>query len=305
MRELEAQQIITIKRLSENLMLNKSEDVQNILDKASNVISDIVFYGAYIIDEIRENDPYVNDHKKRIILLILRDMLENIDSISVLMKNGCTNGIIPIQRTVVELYLSILFIFKDNFEEKIIAYDVCHINERILAGKNILERGGIDNIQEKEINEKIKILKDILSKNEYKTINKKWINYTKKEHHAPNWYEIISDKCTSIRKMAKKIDKLKVYDVIYSYYSKDTHGCLALLDYVCLDEEVFKIKSFRCPSVVSLLCKQNLIIANAVYEKVIENHLPQLLEIEYENWYLEKHIKIKELEILENKLNNK
>jgi hypothetical protein len=232
-------------------------------------------------------------------------MLENIDSISILIKNGCSNGIIPIQRTTVELYLSILFIFKDNFEEKIIAYDVCHINERILSGKRILSNGKISSIQEEEIKKKIKAFEEILSRAGYKEINKKWTEFFRKRNYGPNWYSIVSDGCNSIKNMAEKIGQNDMYGVVYNYYSKDAHGNLALLSYVCLEEEAFKIKKLRCPSMISLLCKQNLIIAYGVYEKVIDKYLPQLLKIEFENWYLEKSNKIKEIEILESKLNQK
>ncbi len=312
MNEIETKTLISIKRLSDNLIVNKSETDQNILDKATVVINEIVIYGAYIIDMIREHDPYVPKKEKRIILLILRDLLENVDAISVMMKYGGIKGILPIQRTVFELYLSILFIFKDKFEEKIIAYDFCHIKERILRGEYLLNeliKSEKDNssisTETPFIKEKIQKLKDELCNRKYKEINKKWLAYWNRKHYSPNWYEILSCKCTSIRQMAIKVDKLELYNCVYNYYSQNAHGVLALLDYVCLEEKAFKIKSLRCSSMVSILCKQNLSFAMAVYEKIVENYLKEKDKKHLDDWYLEIHLMIKEIEKLESQLNNK
>lgn len=170
--------------------------VQDLLNSSSNILEEILLYGLYIIDIIITENKHIKSISTKVLILMLRDMLESLDSICILIKKGCMTGAIPSLRTVFELYLSILFIIKDNTEDRAIAYDVCHIHRKLQAGEFIKANNG------ENVDDTIKLLKDKLAMPEYSKVSHKWEKYKKEKGYPPNWYNITSESCTSIRGLA-------------------------------------------------------------------------------------------------------
>jgi hypothetical protein len=281
-----------IQRLCENLKEEPSKENIERFSVIGNIIDEMVIYGAYLIDEIREQDPPVSNHNTRIMLMIIRDFLENIDSVSVLAKNGCGQGLMIVQRTVFEIYLLILYIFQGDFDENIVAYDVCHIKQRITAGRYCAKEKSPD--EKQKISDTITELERKLSTGIYADLNERWEKFNTSRKYAPHWYQIISNnKKTSLRSIAKELNKLEMYNAFYGYYSRYAHGDLALLYYTCLDNDTFKIKKIRDPIMLNLICTQELGLVSDVYQKIVGKYLTDEHKRKIEEWYYEKRSQVK------------
>lgn len=288
---------IVISRMCDNLYYGQEDQIE-LLKRAKVFLDSLVVYGAYLIDEIREQNSLVNNEETRIILMILRDYLENLDSLSVLLSEGCSQGCIPIQRTLLEQYLSFVFLFGEDFEEKLRAYKLCHTHERIRAGEFLL-KGLKENDEEAiRIEAGIKSCKDMFKQEEYKELETSWQKFYESKHYPPNWYHIIRKKGKSIKDIAQKTDKLDAYNQIYGYYSKYTHGTIALLDYQRLEDREFKIKKLRVPFFVYQFCCQNFLMCSEIYLLYVKKYLLDLLK-EWGHWYREKNRHLEKIENLE------
>lgn len=294
---IEMENEIVISRMCDNLYYGQEDQIE-LLNRAKAFLDSLVVYGAYLIDEIREQDPLVSNEETRIILMILRDYLENLDSLSVLLAEGCSQGCIPIQRTLLEQYLLFVFLFGEDFEEKLRAYKLCHTHVRIRAGEFLL-KGLQENDEEAiRIRTEIKNCRAEFKQEEYKALEASWQKFYKSKHFSPNWYHIIRKKCKSIREIAQRVNKLDLYNQIYGYYSKYTHGTIALLDYQRLEDRAFKIKKLRVPLFVDQFCCQNFLMCSEIYLLYVKKYLPDLYQ-EWKRWYSERKRHLEKIENLE------
>lgn len=262
--------------------------VEQLLNTSAVIIEEILLYGLYIIDIITTDNKEIKDVSTKILILMLRDMLENIDSIGILIKNGCTQGTMPLLRTVLESYLSILFMIKDDSENKAITYDVCHIYKKLEAGEVIKKNKGII------IDDTIKLLKAKLEEQGYSEASGKWDKYKGSRGYPPNWYNITEVSCRNIKALANKTGKLDLYNNLYGYFSMYAHGVLALINNNYKAEQL-RITPLRNPHMVSLTCRYCLSLAADAYYHFSEKYLSTDDKDKLNEWYSEKRQQIDQI----------
>jgi len=249
--------------------------VEELLNDASSFIKEIRTCGLHIIDLIITDNKEIKDSSTKVPMLISRDMLEYLDSVSVLMKKGCTYGAIPLLRTVLELYLSIMFMLKDDFENRAITYEVCHIHKRLEAGEFLKQNYGED------VDDDIKVLQEKLGEPGYLEASCRWEKYKEKNGYPPNWYKITNRRCSSVKKLAEETGKLAMYNIVYSYYSMYAHGVMALVN----QGDQLRITPLRTPHMVSLTCRFCLNLASDVYYRFVAVYLRTEDKARLDKWY--------------------
>lgn len=268
----------------DGIMVKHDDDTQELLNHASDLITEIVLYGLYLMEILINDDSNEDELSKKILILMLRDMLEGLDSYSILIKNGCSISSIPILRTVLEVYLSAVFLAMDQSESNAIAYDVCHIHKKITAGEFLKQNYSDD---DHSIDDTLSLLTDKLQSPTYEKYDNKWKRFYNAKGHPPNWYNITNIECTSIRKLAKQTDKLALYDTVYAHFSMYTHATMALKNYN-YQENFPKIIPLRSPNMVALTCRYCLSIAADIYNRLIDRYLGVDDKANIEDWYYER-----------------
>lgn len=268
-------------KIVDGIITEFDSGIQEFLDLSSNLLDELVLYGLYLINLIYPEDGKLPVVKTRIPLLILRDMLENLDSASILLRRGCSFGTIPVLRVALEQYLCFMFMLDGEIERKAITYEVCHIHEQIKAGESIKQRDGTD------VEASIQRLKTKLEHPAYAEASKKLEEYKQKRGYLPKWYNISEPRCKSLATLAKQIKKEELYNVVCGAYSKYAHGTLALINQG-QEEEYLRFSPLRKPHLVSSLCWICLNITSDSYYKFIDNFLNDDDKGHFEAWYRER-----------------
>lgn len=212
----------------------ENEEYRKLLDEISDAIDRCVDYGDTVFNILGKypRDEYVDAS----LALLLRDFLEFLDGISVLIRNSCIEAAIPVLRSMFEHYLAILFILEKHQSNRATAYQVAHIRSRLKVYKKFSsgEVGQLtkmlDNseynfpLPDIDTSEDIERLEHLLLKGKYKIINDEWENtrmkYGKKQ---VNWYSLYNGPKTFFD-FAAYLNKEVDYEFLYRTWSAKSHA---------------------------------------------------------------------------------
>lgn len=247
--------------------VEKHNEIKSIIEQASAVLDLLITRFGEIENEMTTGTSRIDDFVDTVIILFIRKIMEQLDSINVLYSVTLFEPAQIILRSLIENIVGLEFILKDDTQKRAAAYYLEHhyqeldkaelyCNAESEGGKRIIAQKGKDEFDNdcKKLEKKRQALErliksktifretDISRKNKLAIKKKK---SGKKKKVYIEWYEVCS-KITSFYGLMKETGYEKYYDGIYGGLSFESHGLNATMG-INVDENGYSLKWIRNP----------------------------------------------------------
>lgn len=279
-----------------------SPQIEENLLRFSALLKEVRNFGSIIVAEIFKDDKRINDYVRSVISCFLRDIIEDIDSIAVLISKSIAEPCKLNLRRIFENYIYLKFILKENSENRAKAYRVFSL----LNKKKETERDDCSTIawkQLKEAIEKDELLKnislptrdrktditkisEILQSPRYIGVMKEieQLKSNKKGKKQVHWYSLFGGK-SNLAELSASIGCSGIY-YLYRFYSRFAHNESALenLDFVGPNEA--GLIQIRNPEHAQDICQMALNFSLHSFQIALNTLKPEL-QNNYTQFYIE------------------
>lgn len=269
----------------------KNESLNNLLQEFSKILEEFVDFGTHIlnwdIDNARGDDDQV------VILLLFRNYLELIDSISILIKKSSIDPCKIILRTALETSLGLEYILREDTQNRAFGFLVCILHKEINTLKKHNSRTEVGkqfkSIFDKDINikgnniptpenleGKIKSLESLLFEPNYLTVESEYqrLNRIKSEKN-PNWYRLFGGP-KNIQELCNYLGIPTFYEIFYRNLSNSIHGNDIVQGKISESPNGnFDIFQIRLPNDAQMIVSTTLTISARIFEYVVEKRIPE------------------------------
>tara|TARA_R110002020_G_scaffold73623_5_gene188903 strand:- start:271 stop:1203 length:933 start_codon:yes stop_codon:yes gene_type:complete len=287
------------KPIDEIIPLNRDEYLVKIQKHCSELISEIVNYGTYILKWDIEVKRKGKDNN--IPTLFFRNILELGDSISILVKESSIDPSKIILRTLIENILQLIYMLEEDEKQRALCYMVVKTNKdikyynkfiksensskqfKIQAEKDELSLNFEKFMDHPEIIKAKKAKTSLLEKPEFSEIQQEYLNTSVKRKN-PNWYSLFNGP-KNLEQLAQKLKKNVRYEFFYRAYSENVHGLNLTKGMVYVgngNAQIIQIRDFEHTQKVTFDTASLLL---EIYNLFIKKRLPKKHE-EYRIWYL-------------------
>jgi len=278
----------------ENYLRRKpgTKEHQQLLDINANVLDECVNYGTHCLTWCTEKITNQNNYELTPIMLI-RHVLEILDSISVLYRQGCINSSEPLLRSLFEAILGINYILKEDTKRRALAYQISNQIQRLSTYRKI-EKSILQNSKfhsHKTRLEKLKggilsnsqqIQRKIKNKEVVKIINE-WYRVRNFQKRNPNWFSLFEGP-QSIQALAGELGYRDWYDSLYRKWSTGVHATDTFNNIVRQGQRAM-ILGLRDQRNLQAYSSLALSMAITTYRSAIQYFAPQM-EIDFSQWYV-------------------
>lgn len=258
------------------------EDVRRVLGIFSDAIDACVDRTTHTLSDLLNNESDEHGIATGVIAALLRHVGEYGDAISVLMPHGIAEPATSMARSMLEVYLQILYICDKDSMLRARQYNFFDKKRRLEDIENALDpkhethaivfQSDDGGRKKAALQGEHQRLKDILASKEYSSLQTMY--QTKKKPRY--WYQL-NDGPHDIRCLAKRLGELELYIKIYKHWSGNQHGgntLSALQKSPDGGSSLLGIRNpYNCKSVaqitMALIRKSNRVI----YEKILKDGL--------------------------------
>ena len=291
-------------------MINPSEELvprnfdnpelEKLLVKFSETIGEIVDLGAQIL--YWDANRKVGDDTDIPILLTLRNFLELLDTISILIKSSSIDPCKIILRSLLETSMGIEYLLEKDTENRSMAFLVWHAKNELkfyrklkpglqqhkefqnsISKDKIIGNYKLPNIP--ILDHAINNLENLLENASYKKAVDEYDNLRSKNEKNPPWYRLFGGP-KNIQGLAEYLRLTAFYDVFFRYYSGTVHGTDIIKGKVSgSNESQLEIIQLRNPKNAQIITHETVVLANRTIQIFLKKRLPDKLDY-YKNWYL-------------------
>lgn len=276
----------------DNLFFNveKHDKIKEIIEQASGVLDLVITRFGEVENEMTMGTSRIDDFIDTVIILFIRKIMEQLDSINVLYSVSLFEPAQIILRSLIENIVGLEFILKDDTQKRAAAYYLEHhyqeldkselyFNAESEYGKLIIAQKGKEEFDNdcKKLEKKRRALERLIkSKTVFqetdiarkKKLDAKKRQSRKKKKVYIQWYEVCSN-ITSIYGLMKETGYEKYYDAIYGGLSFESHGLNATMG-INVDEDGYSLKWIRNPesggSTFELACNFSVGLLYKIYQ---------------------------------------
>ena len=207
-------------------------------EKLSQNLKNLVGFGLKIIewDRAKTKESYEDSP----VIFFLRNLIEEIDAISILVKYGCADSSKNLLRTALENLFYLDYLLENNTKMRSISYLVWNIlnNNKVLARliensneykdlskkfeKDKLLKGMAPPIVE-EAGDLIKLGLKGLEQADFKLVKDEYDSVKTRIKRNPNWYSLFEGPQT-LEQLANQINRGGTYEILYRNWSHCVHG---------------------------------------------------------------------------------
>jgi len=273
--------------------------LENELNRITEGLEEAVNFGTQILNKGMKKGGTEADLPA---VLFLRNMLENIDAITVLIRNGVIEPCNNLLRTALENLFSLEYLLADS--GKITERSRSFLVWNFVTQEKWLSKADIGTPAYKEMEAKFK--KDRLMKSAFpyfidaddlgKEMSQKIFSLpgyqevkqeydrTKKIKKNPAWYSLY-DGPGNLEQVASLLDLPALYEVLYRGWSPTTHGNNILQGKIEISKEGFaKIAPLRDPYPAASIAQHCMNICILSFRAFISWKVPEMGK-EYDKWY--------------------
>lgn len=279
-------------KVFDNLFFNveKHDELKEIIEQASNVLGSVITRFGEIENEMTVGTSRIDNFVDTVIILFIRKIMEQLDSINVLYSVCLFDSAQIILRSLIENIVGLEFILKDDSQKRAAAYYLEHHYQELDKSKNyfkaeseygklIIAQKGKDEFEKdcKKLEKKRQALERLIKSNTiFKTTDiarKKKLDDKKKQSKNKKmiyikWYEVCSN-ITSIYGLMKEVGYEKYYEGIYGGLSFESHGLNATMG-MSVDEDGLSLKWIRNPegggTTFALACSFSIKVLHKIYQ---------------------------------------
>ncbi|MDO6390761.1 DUF5677 domain-containing protein [Pontibacter sp. BT731] len=273
--------------------------LEEILEKFSDELYKVTKFGADIIKLDLESES--KNDRSIIATLLLRNYIELVDSISLLIKSASTDPCKPLLRICLETLFYIKYLITDDQERRASSFIVWHTHKnlknylkfdgRSVAHKETVAKFRKDRYLKNESEfiydkseEAIVNAQSLLTLPQYVEINNEYL----KEHRTrknPNWYSLFGGP-KDIEQLAAHLNMQAMYEGFYRSWSHASHGTDILQGKLANNgsggAEIIQI---RYPKDAQHITHYAFILSVSLFQTFIEKRIPEKIDF-FSEWYL-------------------
>lgn len=242
--------------------VEKNDKVKKIIEQASCVLDSVITRFGEVENEMTMGTSRIDDFVDTVIVLFIRKIMEQLDSINVLYSVSLFEPAQIILRSLIENIVGLEFILKDDTQKRAAAYYLEHhyqeldkseiyFNAESEYGKLIIAQKGKDEFDNdcKKLEKKRQALEKLIKSKtvfqETDIARKEKLDAKKKQSRKKKKvyiqrYEVCSN-ITNIYGLMKETGYEKYYDAIYGGLSFESHGLNATMG-LNVDEVGYSLK---------------------------------------------------------------
>lgn len=276
-------------------------NVKKLLDHCSDLIEEVVNYGSHVarwcIDKNTTGD------ENAVAFLMYRNILELIDSISVLVRNSCTEPCKILLRSLFESFLNFNYLIEKDFNLKGMDFLVCYRHDEI----NVLRRFDpkdpeykkyqekkakdiiVKNIPQKpvpDVSERQESLRKIFEHQSYKESSAEYEKYKAGHKGRPpkKWYSMRGGP-NDVYNLADYLGFPAQYEVLYRSWSGLVHGTDIVNEKLFIVEQgVASFAQLRYPSDAPFVTIMAISFGLSAIRLMSDHYLPDKIQ-ENADWY--------------------
>lgn len=276
-----------------------SDDVKGILNRSGDSFDKLVEFGLKLIDwdfnceGVEKQDGYL------VPIFFLRNFVENIDAMSILIRQGASDPCKSLLRTVLENYFSLEYLL-ENPHERSMAFHVWNtyhnykLYEKLDGNSEsakqlmaILKKDKLLNQSTPLVYEKVEELKanskQILALDLYKKFAEEY-ERTKIKVKNPYWYSLYNGP-TSVESLATHLKLTALYEV-YRGLSNNVHGNDIIQGKISkLSDGRLGILQLRFPKEADTMTQYAHNLCIGVFQKYVSARVPEKQD-ELKQWFL-------------------
>ena len=283
---------MTFDNIDDFLGRNNDSNVKDLLNEWNIYFEKLVYVGGEIFNDILKKNLGKEDSLP--LLMLHRNAVELIDSISVLINNFCSEPARILLRTLLETNFYCQYITEKDSNKRALSFLICHYHQKLdfnyklnpttQQGKQFKNELGEDknlkNYQfaEQELLKKsIDNLEDLINEDLFEEVENEYQRLKKVlKYRKPKWYEFFNGP-SSIEKLAKHLKQVSLYHILYRSLSKSTHGSNIIDGYISPgsnDGEV-QFSQIRFPYSAQMVTQFTFTLALKIYRIVIKHYIPE------------------------------
>ncbi len=284
----------------------ENENLVKLLNEFSQTIDQFVNFGTYILDWDIAN--LKGGDEQMPVVLLFRNLLELIDSVSILIKKSSIDPCKVILRTALETSLGLEYILKEKTIDRSMAFIFCMYKNEIKnlkkldlnteVGKQFASKLRKDTnlngiaiqpptdlgIRRREIEDLLQSPIYIKFENEYKRLNK--------VENNPKWYRLFEGP-RNVEELCNHLGCHALYEVFYRNLSDSIHGSDVIKGKLGKSSigniDVFQI---RFPKDAQTVTGMALVLTIRIFDMYVEKRIPQYMD-DFIYWKTQKHEKFK------------
>ena len=275
-------------------------NLEKVLEEFGTGIDQLVNFGSNIIAwDMEKKDGGDEDLPP---ILFLRNFIEEIDAISILVRKSSIDSCNNLLRTALENFFSVCYIIEKDSEQRSMAFLVCNaLNHR----KNLEKADGkseefkrITKIYKKDklvgktnpiiipnANDHLKNNQELLELPKYKPVKDEFDRTKQKLKRKPAWYSLFEGP-TNLEILADKLGYPAIYEILYRGWSNSVHGADIIQGKISgtVDNraEIFQI---RLPKSAQSVTQQCFNLSIMLYKEYLQKRIPDRVK-DFGDWYL-------------------
>ncbi len=224
-----------------NILIREVEDknIEKLLNKFSEEIEELVNFGTQLLQwELNEAK---GGEEILPIGLMFRNILELLDSISILIREGSIDPCKAMLRTILETVFGLEYILEKNTKNRALAFLVCHYHKQLKmlsklnpteqSNRQLRQKLRVDKSTSIEddlftlddIEERIENVNNILKDPIYADAEAEYQKAYNNGNRNPKWYSLYSG-VNNLEQLAIYLNRPGLYEIIYRSLSESVHG---------------------------------------------------------------------------------
>lgn len=217
-----------------------SSQVEENLHRLSLLLEDIRNFGTVVIRAVFIDDKGINEYVRSITTCFLRQIVEDIDAISILINKSSSDPCFLNLRRLFENYIYLKFILKEKSEERAKAYYVNHLLKKrkeaeegdFSTNLGKAHKAKIKNdeiaryleLEHKDCRSDVDRIDSVLQKPQYQSVKNEFEHRkTELKGGRVHWYSLYGGP-TSLEGLSISVGHSGLYEVLYRYFSKFIHS---------------------------------------------------------------------------------
>ncbi|MDQ2720623.1 MAG: DUF5677 domain-containing protein [Bacteroidota bacterium] len=274
-------------------------DVQNLLIKLSSGIEELVNFGTHILNwDVSEGE---GSDENLPVVMMLRHLLELVDSISILIRQSSIDPCKLILRGVLETVFGIEYILQENTKYRALSFMVWHIHNQLKLSKKFRPGGQEYHQFEKKLKadstgafappnisgivKNIQYLEHLLTLPLYAPIEAEYKRLEANGIKNPSWYQFFEGP-KIIEQLAAYLNRNAFYEILYRGWSGPIHGTDIIESKLSeFEDGATKIVQIRYVKDAQTVAQHTFNLTLMIYKVIIEKRIPRHLP-ELSKWFI-------------------
>jgi len=275
------------------------EDVDELLGQFGNAVQETMHYGTKVLKWTIHSEDAKPD---MVAILLLRNVLELLDAISLLIRNSSIDPCKPLLRSMVESIWQAEHLLTDDTELKAKCFLVwqCRKELRLLnrlhsaSGGNEAVRGVWEECvrrdgqrRSEELATRKAHLESVLQEDRNRAVAQEYARTKKKHGSHPNWFSLFNGP-RSIRELAVHLGHESDYGILYKNWSGFAHGTSIAKGKVSVnDDGTYNVVQLRYPEDAQFVAFFAMSLGIKFLRTIVKEYVPSRSR-EIGRWYVTK-----------------